>query len=137
MYATILSVTKLDIVCFLFDTTAGFRKIYICAPKYLFRVNLPSLSRGATMQFLSYIFFTFLFVFPHAVLAKEISDAQGTAGLEPEKLQQKTGIPAPTGQVTAEMIESVYGLAVEIHHINGYPVVVPSEAVAGISHKTL
>lgn len=40
----------------------------------------------------------------------------------------------PTGQVTAEMIESVYGLAVEIHHINGYPVVVPIESVAEMSH---
>lgn len=30
-----------------------------------------------------------------------------------------------TDQVTAEMIESVYGLPVEIHHINGFPMVVP------------
>jgi len=33
----------------------------------------------------------------------------------------------PTRQVTADMIETVYGLAVEIHHINGYPLVVPRE----------
>ncbi len=33
-----------------------------------------------------------------------------------------------TSQVTAEMIEAVYGLAVEIHQINGYPLVVPIEA---------
>jgi iron complex transport system ATP-binding protein len=32
-----------------------------------------------------------------------------------------------TGQVTAGMIESVYGLPVEIHHIKGYPMVIPLE----------
>ncbi len=31
----------------------------------------------------------------------------------------------PTRQVDAAMIESVYGLEVEIHYINGYPLVVP------------
>ena len=33
----------------------------------------------------------------------------------------------PTRLVTAEMIESVYGLEVEIHQINGYPLVIPQE----------
>ena len=33
----------------------------------------------------------------------------------------------PTRQITADMIETVYGLAVEIHHINGYPLVIPRE----------
>lgn len=33
-----------------------------------------------------------------------------------------------TDRVTAEMIESVYGLAVEIHNINGHPLVVPLES---------
>lgn len=37
----------------------------------------------------------------------------------------------PTRSVTAEMIEAVYGLAVEIHHINGYPIVLPLEEAAG------
>ena len=32
-----------------------------------------------------------------------------------------------TSQVTAAMIEAVYGLPVAIHHINGYPLVVPLE----------
>jgi len=32
-----------------------------------------------------------------------------------------------TSQITATMIESVYGLPVEIHHINGYPLVIPQE----------
>jgi len=33
----------------------------------------------------------------------------------------------PTRKVTAAMIETVYGLAVEIHHINGYPLVIPRD----------
>ncbi|MFV0437760.1 MAG: ABC transporter ATP-binding protein [Desulfopila sp.] len=33
-----------------------------------------------------------------------------------------------TSRVTAAMIESVYGLAVEIHTINGHPLVVPQES---------
>lgn len=33
-----------------------------------------------------------------------------------------------TSRVTAAMIESVYGLAVEIHNINGHPLVVPQES---------
>ena len=33
----------------------------------------------------------------------------------------------PTSRVTAAMIETVYGLAVEIHHINGYPLVIPRD----------
>lgn len=40
----------------------------------------------------------------------------------------------PASQVTAAMIEAVYGLAVEIHHINGYPLVIPGEATVPSFH---
>ncbi len=40
----------------------------------------------------------------------------------------------PTSRVTAEMIEAVYGLAVEIHHINGYPMVIPLETSSEMNH---
>ncbi len=43
----------------------------------------------------------------------------------------------PTRQVTAEMIESVYGLAVEIHHINGSPIVLPLEETGEGSGSSL
>ena len=40
----------------------------------------------------------------------------------------------PTGEITAETIETVYGLAVEIHRVNGYPLVVPKEESVNQPH---
>jgi iron complex transport system ATP-binding protein len=43
----------------------------------------------------------------------------------------------PTAAVTAEMIASVYGVAVEIHRINGHPLVVPVEPLASEKLPTI